>query len=104
MNGDTRLGPSRVDPLSCVFGVIAVAVDVDSDSCRLGDVDGFGRSLLRAQPAGEDGAIPSVGDQLMSAVGTQGGRIASTATTRRQALAWNADTPATVGGASPCAA
>jgi hypothetical protein len=59
MNGDTRLGPSWGDPLSCVFGVIAVAVDIDPDSCRLGDVDGFGCSLLRAQPAAEDGAIAS---------------------------------------------
>ncbi len=44
---------------------------------------------------------PPVDDHVMSAVGTQGGRIASTGTTRRQALAWNPDTPATVGGASP---
>ena len=101
MDADARLGPSRVDPLPRVFGVIAVAVDIDTDPCRPGDVDGLGRSLLRAQPAGEDGALPRRRrpvDELAS--GTQGGRIASTGTTRRQALAWNSDTPATVGGAS----
>src|SRR5438445_10564792 len=56
MNADTPLGPSRVDPLPCVYGVIAVAVYIDTRSCRLGDVDGFRRTLLWAQPAGEDGA------------------------------------------------
>ena len=58
MNADARLGPSWVDSLSRVLGVIGVAVYVDADPCRTGDVDGFGRSLLRAQPAGEDGAVP----------------------------------------------
>ena len=39
-------------------------------------------------------------DHSISPVGTRGGRIAATGTIRRQALAWNSDTPATVGGLS----
>src|SRR6476646_3984686 len=58
MNAHARLDPSRVDSLLGVPGVIAVAVDIDADSCLLGDVDGFGCSLLGAQPAGVDGALP----------------------------------------------
>ena len=49
---------SRVDLFAGVFGVVGVAVDVDADSGRLGDVDGFGGSLLGTQPASEDSAIP----------------------------------------------
>ena len=45
------------------------------------------------------GPRPAIDD-----VGTSGGRIASTRTILRQALAWTADTPAMVGGSSPCAA
>ena len=41
---------------------------------------------------------PAAGDQGMTRVGTYGGRIASTRATWLQALAWNADTPATAGG------
>src|SRR5256714_83569 len=58
MYADARLGPSRVDSPFRVLGVIGVAVYVDADPRRTGDVDGFGCSLLRAQPAGEDGAVP----------------------------------------------
>ena len=41
---------------------------------------------------------PAVPDQGMTPVGGYGGRIASTGTTRRQALAWKSDTAATAGG------
>jgi hypothetical protein len=41
---------------------------------------------------------PAVPDQAMTPVGGYGGRIASTGTTRRQALAWKSDTAATAGG------
>ena len=41
---------------------------------------------------------PAVPDQGMTRVGGYGGRIASTGTTRRQALAWKSDTAATAGG------
>ena len=58
MNADARLGASRVDPLPRVFGVVGVAVDIDPDPCRAGDLDRLARSLLRAQPAGEDRALP----------------------------------------------
>src|SRR5262249_47859619 len=52
---------------------------------------------------------PAVSAQGMTAVGGYGGRIASTGTTRRQALAWESETVATAGGllrraASPSAA
>src|SRR4029453_11325787 len=42
--------------------------------------------------------LTSARDHGMRAVGTYGGRIASTGTTSRQAAAWKADTVATVGG------
>src|SRR2546429_9258068 len=57
MEGDARLRPLRLDSLACISRVIAVAVDVDADPGLPGDVDGLGRSLLRAQPAGEDGPV-----------------------------------------------
>src|SRR5258708_37736116 len=46
----------------------------------------------------------AAGDQGMTRVGTYGGRVACTRTTRPQALAWNLDTPATAGGRRPPAA
>src|SRR5215208_8227662 len=42
--------------------------------------------------------VASARDHGMQAVGTYGGRIASTGTTARQAVAWKADTVASVGG------
>ena len=47
----------RVDLFSCVLGVVGVAVDVDPDSGRLGDVDRLGGSLLGTQPACENSAV-----------------------------------------------
>jgi len=41
---------------------------------------------------------PAERDQAIEAVGTSGGRMASTRTARRQAWAWEADTVATAGG------
>ena len=41
--------------------------------------------------------FPAAADQGMALVGTYGGKIASTGTIRRQALAWKADTVAIAG-------
>src|SRR5260370_39091565 len=49
---------SRADLFAGVFGIVDVAVHVDRDSGRAGDVDGFGGALLGAQSASEYGAIP----------------------------------------------
>src|SRR6476469_2120205 len=58
MDADARLGPLWIDPGAHIFGVVAVPVDIDTDPCRPGDVDGFRCPLFRAQPAGENRPIP----------------------------------------------
>ena len=57
MNRYTWRLASRVDLFPGILGVVGVAVDVDRDSGRPGDVDSFGGSLLGAKPASEDCAI-----------------------------------------------
>ena len=57
VNRHTWRVTSRVDLLAGVLRIVGVAIQVDRDACRLRDLDGFGGSLLRTQPAGEDGAI-----------------------------------------------
>ena len=74
--------------------------DVDPDACRPRDFDRLDGSLLRTQPAGEQRAVARCWRPADQPVGTNGGKIASTETMSRQALAWDADTPATVGAGS----
>ena len=50
--------PPGGDLVSCVVGVVHVAVYVDPGSGRLGDVDRLGGSLLGTQPASEHNAVP----------------------------------------------
>ena len=73
-----RQGPARADLFPGVAGVVDVAVDVDRDSRRAGDIDGLGGSLLGAQPPANTAPAPAEPDQAIDAVGTSGGRMAST--------------------------
>ncbi len=98
MNRDARIVASRVDPFPGVFGVVAVAVDIDRDARSLRDLDRLGRSLLRAQPAGEDRALPALTATSGSTasgrtaagsrrLGRRGAKRSPGARTRRQPLA-----------------
>ncbi len=98
VDDDARIGAAGVDSLPRVLRVIAVAVNVDPDVCRTRNFDRLDRSLLGTQPAGKDRAFPGrCATSESIRVGTNGARITSTETSRRQALAWHADTTATVG-------
>ena len=67
--------PPGGDLVSCVPGVVDVAVHVDPGSGRLRDVDRFGGSLLGAQPASENSAVPGrvrPGDGTRRHIGREG--------------------------------
>ena len=58
MNPHARLRPPRANLITGISCVVRVAVHVDGKPDGTGDVDSFCGSLFRAQPTGEDGAVP----------------------------------------------